>query len=231
MLSITCKVAQMTQVNDHVFHVELTTDKDFSFKAGQYLQVVMGEKDKRPFSIASAPHQSHLELHIGATKQNSYAMEVLDKMREQGQIDVEVGLGEAYLRPESERPILLLAGGTGFSYVQSIALHLAETQPDSQVTLYWGGKANQSMYADELMQQWADKHSNFSYVPVVEHPDEGWQGKTGYVHLAVMEDIKNLQDYDIYMAGHFDMMKVVRDDFLEKGAVREQMFADAFAYI
>lgn len=231
MLSITCKVTQLTQVNDHVYHVELATDQDFHFKAGQYLQVIMGEKDKRPFSIASAPHQRHLELHIGATKQNSYAMEVLDRMRELGQIDVEVGLGEAFLKQDSERPILLLAGGTGFSYVQSIALHLAQTKPEHQVLLYWGGKTSQSMYANELMEKWQQEHPNFHYVPVVEHPDENWQGKSGFVHQVAMQDIDNLQDHDIYMAGHFDMMKIVRDDFLEKGAIREHMYADAFAYI
>lgn len=231
MSSINCKVAQLKQVNDHVYHVELTTDQPFSFDAGQYLQVVMGEKDKRPFSIASAPHQSHIELHIGATKHNSYAGEVLDKMREQGEIEVEVGLGQAQLRQDSERPIILLAGGTGFSYVQSIALHLAKTKPNHQVILYWGGKTKQSMYADAQMQQWADSHENYLYVPVVELPQDGWQGKTGFVHLAVMEDIDNLGDYDIYMAGHFDMMKVVRADFVAKGADIEHMYADAFAYI
>jgi aquacobalamin reductase/NAD(P)H-flavin reductase len=231
MSAITCKVAKLKRVNDHVYHVELTTDQAFDFKAGQYLQVVMGEKDKRPFSIASAPGQTLLELHIGATKENSYAMQVIDLIQAKGQIDVEVGLGEAQLRQDSDRPILLLAGGTGFSYVQSIARHLAQSKPNHQVLLYWGGKNQQSMYADADMKQWQQDHEGFTYVPVIEHPDESWQGKTGYVHLGAMEDIDNLQDYDIYIAGHFDMVKIVRDDFIAQGAVREHMFADAFAYI
>ncbi|NQZ05772.1 MAG: NAD(P)H-flavin reductase [Algicola sp.] len=231
MSVITCKVKKLEQVNDHVYHLELTTTQSFDFKAGQYLQVVMGEKDKRPFSIASTPGQTNLELHIGATEGHSYAKQVIDLCKEQGQLEVEVGLGEAQLRQDSDRPILLLAGGTGFSYVQSIARHLEQHKPDHQVLLYWGGKNLQSMYADKAMKQWQQDHKGFSYVPVIEHPDEGWQGKTGYVHLAVMEDIDNLQDYDIYIAGHFDMVKIVRDDFIAQGAVREHMFADAFAYI
>lgn len=231
MSAITCNVEKLEQVNDHVFIVELKSEQAFSYKAGQYLLVCMGENDKRPFSIASAPHQSHLELHIGATKQNSYAMEVLDRMREQGKIEVEVGHGEAYLKSDSQRPIILLAGGTGFSYVQSIALHLAQIKSQQKVLVYWGGKENQSMYANELMNNWQAQNNNFSYIPVVEHPEQDWQGKTGYVHLAAMEDNADLADYDIYMAGHFDMMKVVRDDFEAKGCSREHLFADAFAYI
>ena len=231
MSVITCKVEKLEQVNDHVYHVQLSTAQSFDFKAGQYLQVMMSEKDKRPFSIASAPGQANLELHIGATEANSYAMQVIDLCKEKGYLEVEIGLGEAQLRQDSDRPILLLAGGTGFSYVQSIARHLEQYKPDHQVLLYWGGKTQQSMYADKAMKQWQQDHEGFSYVPVIEHPDENWQGKTGYVHRAAMDDIDNLQDYDIYIAGHFDMVKIVIDDFIAQGAVREHMFADAFAYI
>lgn len=231
MSAQTCKVKQLIQVNDHVYRIELTCDQPFTFEAGQYLQVIMGEKDKRPFSIASAPHQNHLELHIGATKENSYAMQVVDLLKDKGQFQAEIGLGQAQLRDNSTRPILLIAGGTGFSYVQSIARHVAQINTDREVILYWGGKTEQSMYAHDDMQQWQASNPNFSYVPVLEHPPENWQGKSGYVHLAAMQDISNLGDYDIYVAGHFDMVKIVRDDFVAQGAKIEHMFADAFAYI
>ena len=231
MSAITCKVKKLIQVNNHIYHIELTTEQAFSFQAGQYLQVIMGEKDKRPFSIASAPHQPNIELHIGATKENSYAMQVVDVLKDKGQIQAEVGLGQAQLRTDSTRPVLLIAGGTGFSYAQSIARHLEHTNSQREVKLYWGGKTNQSMYADEQMLQWDKNNSNFSYIPVIEQPYDNWQGKTGYVHLAAMDDIDNLGDYDIYVAGHFDMVKIVRDDFVAKGALVDHMFADAFAYI
>jgi aquacobalamin reductase/NAD(P)H-flavin reductase len=231
MSAITCKVAKLERVNDHVFYVELRTEQAFAFEAGQYLSVIMDKDDKRPFSIASAPNNGQIELHIGATKQNSYAMDVIDRCKAQGQLQVEVGIGSAQLRTDSQRPILLLAGGTGFSYVQSIALHLAHLQSNREVKLYWGGKNHQSLYADQAMQQWQQDNPSFSYIPVIEHPQENWSGKTGYVHLAAMADINNLQDYDIYIAGHFEMVKIVRDDFLAQGVEIEHMFADAFAYL
>ena len=230
MSAITCEVKQLKQINDHVYHIELTTDQAFSYQAGQYLQVVMSPEDKRPFSIASSPSQQHLELHIGATEENRYAMDVVELLKDKGQIDVEVGLGQAYLRADNNRPIILLAGGTGFSYIQSIARELANTQPDQEVRLYWGGNNPQSLYANEQMQQWQQDHPNFTFIPVVEHPDENWQGKTGYVHLAVLEDFDSLKDHDIYVAGHFDMVKIVHDDFIVKGALVNHMYADAFAY-
>ena len=81
------------------------------------------------------------------------------------------------------------------------------------------------------MQAWANSNPHFQYIPVVENAPQSWTGKTGYVHKAVMEDIVSLEPYDIYMAGRFDMIGVVRDDFINHGAVRENMYADAFAFI
>lgn len=231
MSAIKCNVKTLKQINDHVYYIELTPEAQYSFEAGQYLQVIMSEKDKRPFSIASSPDQEHIELHIGATKENSYAMQVVDLLKDKGYFHAEIGLGQAQLKTDSERPILLIAGGTGFSYVQSIARQLAKSKPNHHVTLYWGGKNNQSLYAAPQMEQWQQAHENFTFVPVVENPDESWQGKTGYVHKAAMEDIDNLQDHDIYVAGHFDMVKIVREDFVAKGADPQHMFADAFSYL
>ena len=111
-----------------------------SYKAGQYVSVVMGEKDKRHFSIANAPLSDLIELHIGATPENSYAMQVIDKMQLDGEILAEVGNGEAYLRENSQRPIILMAGGTGFSYVKSILEQIVHLKLPNPVHLYWGVK-------------------------------------------------------------------------------------------
>ena len=206
------------------------------FKAGQYLQVVLGEKDKRAFSIASKPSQTELlELHIGAGATDSYARQALDHLREHHaagtQATVEVGLGISELREQSPRPIILLAGGTGFSYVKSMADHLAETDCKRPVFFYWGVKDPSALYADDEMKAWAASNVHFNYIPVIENPAADWQGHSGYVHLAVLSDFDSLADYDIYMAGRFDMIGIVRDDFINQGAIREQMFADAFAFI
>ena len=93
MSAITCKVTKLEKVNVHVYVVELSAPLPLIFEAGQYLQVVMSEKDKRPFSIASAPGLHTIELHIGATPGNTYASEVIDQCKTLHEITVEVGLG------------------------------------------------------------------------------------------------------------------------------------------
>ena len=230
-LSIQAEVVSIEAVTDFVNIVKLKPLTEAKFEAGQYLQVVLTDEDKRIFSVGSSPNAELIELHIGAGPEDSYPRGALNHMADNKVVTLEVGLGNAQLKQDVTRPIILMAGGTGFSYTKSIADFLAETQPTQTVLLYWGVKQEDSLYAKGEMEQWAAKHEHFQFIPVVEEPSDNWQGKTGYVHKAVMEDIVSLEPYEVYLAGPFKMAGVAREDFIKHGAIKEQLHADAFAFI
>lgn len=233
MSVLRCQLSRMSALTPNVYRVELSPSAPVVFHAGQYLQVVMGENDKRPFSIASMPaEQNRIELHIGAEPGNSYASEVLEKLQQDGEISVEAPLGVAQYRAESERPLILLAGGTGFSYTWSILQqHLASTDP-RPVILYWGGRTLKDLYFHEQLEQLARLHENFSYRPVLESPPQDWRYDSGLVHHAVLAEFKDqLALFDVYVAGRFEMVRVVRDEFEQHGLPREQLFGDALSFI
>lgn len=230
--TIKAEVVSIEAVTDYVHIVKLKPTEPVSFLAGQYLQIVLADDDKRVFSIASSPNAELIELHIGAGPEDSYPRGALDHMAANKTVTLEVGLGHAHLNSASERPIILMAGGTGFSYVKSIADYLAETKPNHTVLLYWGARDEESLYASEYLQTWAKGHPHFQYLPVVEEESDDWTGRTGYVHEAVMADIMSLEPYDIYLAGPFKMAGIAREDFInKKGALKEHLYADAFAFI
>lgn len=229
--SIQAEVVSIEAVTDFVNIVKLKPLTEAKFEAGQYLQVVLSDEDKRIFSVGSSPNADLIELHIGAGPEDSYPRGALNHMADNKVVTLEVGLGNAQLKQDITRPIILMAGGTGFSYTKSIADFLAETQPNQTVLLYWGVKQEASLYAREEMEKWAANHEHFQFIPVVEEPSDDWQGKTGYVHKAVMEDIVSLEPYEVYLAGPFKMAGVAREDFIEHGAIKEQLHADAFAFI
>ena len=78
---IQCKVEKIEALTDTIKRIVLIPKSPLSFIAGQYLQIVMGEDDKRPFSIANAPRaDGSIELHIGAEPGNQYAGQVIEKM-------------------------------------------------------------------------------------------------------------------------------------------------------
>jgi len=231
MPQITCNVASIEKLNTFLYRIFLAPTSEVDFKAGQYVSVVMGEKDKRHFSIANTTSSDLVELHIGATPENSYAMQVIDKMESGETIEVEIANGEAYLREASTRPIIIVAGGTGFAYAKSLMENIIELKLTNQVHLYWGVKESEHFYYADGAQAWDTQNENIHFHPVVELCNADWKGKTGYVHQAVLSDFSDLSDYDIYVVGRFEMAKVAREDFLKQAASLDNIYGDAFAFV
>ena len=237
MKTVNCQIVSLTSLTPHVFKALLKPNEKVDFIAGQYLNFVMGDEDKRPFSIASAPHNDLIELQIGAFVAESYPMQVIDRIKlaqaDDTAVTIEIPLGNAQLITDSDRPLLLLAGGTGFSYIKSMFEYLAEHNSQRPVLVYWGVRELAAAYELDKTAETLAKLPNAKFIPVVENvaDNETWQGKTGLVHQAAMQDIESFEPYDIYLAGRFEMVGAIRGDFVAHGAVLTHMYADAFAFI
>ncbi|WP_345852353.1 NAD(P)H-flavin reductase [Shewanella algae] len=231
MNSIRCKIEKVAPFNDAVYQVLLRPEKPLEFKAGQYLCVVMGEKDKRPFSIASAPGSELIELHIGAAVSESYPMQVVERLRNNSHIDIEAPGGEAFLRHQSVRPRLLVAGGTGFSYIKSLVEQQIALGQKVETLLYWGCRNPEAMYYDAIAREWHQAHPWLHFVPVVEQAEADWQGKQANLLAQIRSDFVSLVGYDIYIAGRFDMVGAARELFREMGLDEAHLYGDAFAFI
>ncbi|MCL5050646.1 MAG: NAD(P)H-flavin reductase [Firmicutes bacterium] len=233
MKQLVTKVTRCEALNGFVYLVELELPEPVEFVAGQYLMVVMGERDERPFSIASTPAQNQrVQLHIGAAPENPYAWDVIEKIREAGELTIKIPAGDAGFAHTSERPFILIAGGTGFSYTWSILQQHLASDSQRPVTLYWGGKEPRDLYLHEKLQALAAADKRFNYQPVVESPMNGaWQGLSGLVIPAVLAQTANLAEYDVYIAGRFEMVRVARDAFVNAGLPLQQLYGDALAFI
>ncbi len=233
MTTMSCKVTSVEAITDTLYRVLLVPEAAFTFSAGQYLMVVMDERDKRPFSMASTPMQTEvIELHIGASEMNLYAMAVMDRILKERTLTVDIPHGDAWLREDGSRPMILIAGGTGFSYAHSILLTALAQQPQRDIAMYWGGRESKHLYDLPELEKLAQQYPNLQVHPVVEQPEEGWQGRTGTVLSAVLQDYGSLAEHDIYIAGRFEMAKVARERFCSERAAQEnRMFGDAFAFI
>ncbi|MFA0087080.1 NAD(P)H-flavin reductase [Vibrio sp. E150_011] len=237
-MTIKFKVKSIEPLASNTYQILLHPEHPVSFKAGQYLMVEMGESDKRPFSIASSPcrHEGEVELHIGAAEHNAYALEVVDAMKaalESGaDINIDAPHGDAWIREDSQRPILLIAGGTGFSYVRSILDHCISQNIVQPIYLYWGGRDENQLYAKEELLAIEEQHKHIQFIPVIENADPQWDGKRGNVLQAVGDDFESLADFDIYIAGRFEMAGAAREQFTQnKQVTPEHMYSDAYAFI
>ncbi len=235
MNNFSCEISRIEDLTPQIKRVILRTDNPVQFQAGQYLQVVLSATDKRAFSIASAAPQTdegttELELHIGLPPDNDYVQQAFAHMQA-GPFTIEAPLGNAALRPQWQKPTVLMAGGTGFSYTWSILQTILQQPLKEPLFLYWGVRHQDDLYAITELQQLAEAHPRFRFIPVVQSPDAVWQGRTGLVHQAIMQDFTSLEPYVVYLAGRFEMAGVAREAFHEKGLLPDHLFGDAYEFI
>ncbi len=226
-----CRVQRLERVADDVMIVEvkLPATEHFQFHAGQYIDFLLSGNRRRSFSIANAPQDAtHLELHVRRVPDGEFTGHVFESMKEKDILRFEGPLGSFYLREASDRPIILLAGGTGFAPIKGLVEYALKVGSDRPMTLYWGSRNKAGLYMDQLARNWQSEAPGFRYVPVLS--DEPWDGRTGLVHQAVMEDFPDLSGHQVYACGAPAMIDAARRDFAGRGLPDDQFFADAFTY-
>ena len=229
-----CRVERIEKVADEVaiLYLKLPTGERLQFLAGQYIDVLLKEGKRRSFSLANAPHDDQfLQLHVRRTPGGAFSKWVFDEMKERTILRFEGPLGTFFLREDSDKPMLFVAGGTGFAPIKAQIEHALHHGVDRQMVLYWGVRSLRDLYLAELPARWREQHPNFSYVPVLSEPlpGDGWQGRTGFVHQAVLDDFDSLAGYQAYACGAPAMTDIARKTFVEeRGLPEDEFYCDAF---
>ncbi len=216
--------------------LQLPATETFRFHAGQYIEVILKDGKRRSYSMANAPHSaSALELHIRHLSGGLFTDHVFGAgataMKEREILRLEGPFGSFFLREDSHLPIVMLASGTGFAPIKSIVEHMVQQNIHRPVTLYWGGRRPGDLYMNELVEQWAKTIPDFTYIPVISDalPEDGWIGRTGFVHRAVMQDFPDLSGYQVYACGAPIVVDSARREFVAACKLPEDaFFADSF---
>ena len=214
-------------------HLRLPANERLQFLAGQYIDILMKDGRKRSFSLANAPHDDALlQLHIRHVPGGAFTEQVFTTMKVRDILRFNGPHGTFYLREDSSKPIIFLAGGTGFAPIKSIVEHALAENCQRPMSIYWGAKARIDLYMDALPAQWAASHAHISYVPVLSEPaaDDAWSGRTGLVHQAILADFPDLSGHQVYACGAPGMIDAARRDFAAQGLPEDEFFADAFTF-
>lgn len=229
-----CRVQSLTRVAPDVMVIELKlpASETFAFRAGQYIDFLLADGRRRSFSIANAPEDAgHLELHVRLLPQGHFTTHVFERMKARDILRIEGPLGSFQLDEASDKPVILLAGGTGFAPIKSIVEHAIQAGIKRPFTLYWGSRDQAGLYQRELAEAWEERLPGFRFVPVLSDHDDGWTGRRGLVHHAVMEDLPDLSGHEVYACGAPAMIDAARLDFTTRcGLPAEAFHSDAFTY-
>ncbi len=220
-----------------IVKLQLPATVPFPYYAGQYVQLILQDGRRRSYSMANAPHTgSPLELHIRHMPGGVWTDQVFGvgerPMKERDILRLEGPFGSFFLREDSVKPIVLLASGTGFAPIKAIVEHMLSTHIQRSVSLYWGVRRPRDLYMDALARSWEQVLPGLRYVPLVSDalPEDHWTGRTGLVHTAVMQDLPDLSNYQVYSCGAPLMVEAARREFsLQCGLPPEEFYADAFA--
>lgn len=212
-------------------HLKLPSTEKLQFLAGQYIEFLLKDGKRRAFSLANAPHDDDtLQLHIRAVANGEFTQYVFNDLKEKAIMRIEAPFGSFYLREDSQTPIIFIVGGTGFAPVKGMIEHMLYSNINRQVTLYRGGRTANDLYMNELCEKWAEMMPNISYVPVVNEADAAWQGRTGLVHQAVLDDFVDLSSHQVYCCGAPGMVDVAHQTCLAQGLPADEFFSDAFTF-
>jgi CDP-4-dehydro-6-deoxyglucose reductase len=234
--TLPAKVQKLTRVAPDVMIMELKlpASERLQFLPGQYIEILLKEGRRRAFSLANAPHDdSCLQLHIRHSLGGLFTDHVFNTMQERDMLRFNGPHGSFFLREDSEKPMLLVAGGTGFAPIKAIVEHAIAEKSARPMAIYWGGRGRADLYLLPLAEQWAVENAGISFVPVLSDTSESehWRGRTGLVHEAAMKDFSDLSAHQVYVCGSPAMVAAARRDFVGQCQLPEnEFFADSFEF-
>ncbi|MBL8489932.1 MAG: CDP-6-deoxy-delta-3,4-glucoseen reductase, partial [Rhodocyclaceae bacterium] len=184
--TLPCRVQRMERLASDVMvlHLKLPANERLQYMAGQYVEFLLKDGKRRAFSVANAPHDDEmLELHVRLVPGGRFTGHVFSEMKERDILRIEGPHGSFYLREESRKPAILLAGGTGFAPIKALVEHAIHNHLARPMHVYWGARDRAGLYLPSLGDQWAAAHAHIEYVPVLSDPTDAdaWPGRTGLV--------------------------------------------------
>ena len=230
--TLPCRVQKMQRLAPDVMmlHLRLPATERLQFLAGQYIDILLKDGQRRSLSMANAPHDDAvIELHL-RNYGGPFSELVFTRMKEKDILRFEGPLGTFFLREDSTKPIIFLAGGTGFAPIKAMIEHALHKGIDRPLALYWGAQTRSGLYMNGRAEQWQREHG-LRYVPVLSGPapEDGWQGRSGLVHHAVMEDFPDLSGHQVYACGAPAMVEAAQRDFTTRCGLPEgEFYSDAF---
>lgn len=232
-----CRVTTITRPAPDVavLQLQLPANDVLQYRAGQYVEFILKDGHRRSYSMANAPGAQRdkpgIELHIRHMPGGLFTDHVFGTMKEKEILRLEGPFGSFYLREDSDKPIVLLASGTGFAPVKAIIEHMLAKGITRSAVLYWGCRSKADLYMHDWCVEAAKALPNLRYVPVLSDakPEDGWTGRTGFVHQAVMADLPDLSGHQVYACGAPVMVDSAQRDFVAHcNLPLDEFFADSF---
>jgi CDP-4-dehydro-6-deoxyglucose reductase, E3 len=232
--TLPCRIERLVRLAPDVMQVflRLPAVERLMFQPGQYLDVLLDDGRRRSFSIASPPHDSDLiELHVRHVPGGGFTERLFSSMRAGTLLRIEGPIGQ-FVYQHTPRPLLLVAGGTGFAPLKSMLRHILERGTLRDIHLYWGARRAIDVYEERLALEWTERCPRLRFTAVLSDATTAVEvhHRLGFVHETVLADYPRLEAHDVYAAGPPAMIEAIRVAYPARGLPDERLHFDSFDY-
>ena len=225
------RVVAIDRLAPDVIRLWLLPQQRLDYVAGQYLDIVLDDGATRSYSLANPPREDEprIELHIRRQPGGRFSTIAFERLAIADTLRFRGPFGRFALH-DSSRPLLFIAGATGFAPIKAILEDAFRRGIRRPMYLYWGVRTQADLYMAGLALEWQATVSNFHFVPVLSEPpaDGTWSGRSGFVHQVMLEDFPDMRGYELYACGSVGMIEAAVPDFLAHGIDADFCYSDAF---
>ncbi|OGV40276.1 MAG: hypothetical protein A3F46_09570 [Legionellales bacterium RIFCSPHIGHO2_12_FULL_42_9] len=229
--STTALVEQAVPLTDDTVKLILIPKQYIDYAAGQYLKLIFRDKPEEPllFSIANAAlGAAGYELHIRHESDNRMHTRLFQAIKNRSKLTVRLPFGECHVEHLApDKPIIFIAGGTGFAPIKSMIEHLLLTLDSRSFSLYWNARTARDFYMQAKVKSWKKHVRRFVLCDFLSESE----AKSSLIARIITNDPGVIHGTtQIVLAGPFDMIYRMRDALVKLGVVKNNLFADAFSF-
>ena len=201
-----------------ILQLQLPANQNLQYRAGQYIEFILRDGARRSYSMANAPHTlgspPALELHLRHMPGGKFTDHVFGAMKEKEILRIEGPFGSFFLREDSRQADRAAGRGHRLRADQGASIeHMQLKAIDAPGACCTGAAARR---ADLYLHDWAEAGRRADAEPALragavrDAADDGWTGRTGLVHRAVMADLPDLSGHQVYACGAPVMVESAR---------------------
>ncbi|GLO53492.1 toluate 1,2-dioxygenase electron transfer subunit [Pseudomonas putida] len=199
-----------------------------AFLPGQYVNLkVPGSEQSRAYSFSSLQKDGEVSFLIRNVPGGLMSSFLTNLAKAGDSMTLAGPLGSFYLRP-IQRPLLLLAGGTGLAPFTAMLEKIAEQGSEHPLHLIYGVTNDFDLVELDRLQALAARIPNFTFSACVANPDSQYPQK-GYVTQHIEPRHLNDGDVDVYLCGPPPMVEAVSQYVREQGITPANFYYEKFA--
>lgn len=208
----------------------------FLFQSGQYVSMKVfpvfytdTQGDFRSFSIASAPHQNHLDFVMrqseSAFKRN------LQQLPIGGTVEITNAVGSCILPPAGKESIyIFLTGGVGITPIRSILLDAVEQKRKEKFFLFYSNWTPDDAPLFQEINTLSGIYLERVHTMTCTDPEKlGWHGECGLINISMIQKhVPHFEDGLFYVVGTTQFVDAMKIILFQNGINEKRVLSDSF---